>query len=308
MADLSERVWSVPYSRRPVLSAIGPSGQITEAASARPGELYRCAGCNGPLEALDVGFSRIFCHQHTKRYCPLFESPAHFRAKFSLATAITGGTECRIVRVCPGCSARRVQAVPRRPSLRAVLESPIVCGRSTFWLDVAIFEGDELVAAFEVLKSAPVSKGKRSLLPIPWAEIRAEEVLFAARMVRHRGLYILYLHDDHLRPIGCQRPCPDDAEVQWANEPHYAELIQRDVRPVDRQGQQRGVQIDVHPEHSGPPRNGWLGNSQAWVRDTSSPASESSFRPFEIPARRSTYDYRKWIKNSGNGSPIGAGG
>lgn len=161
----------VPYG-------LNPEGLLVPPAQAQKDTNYICPACSHPL-VLHAGpqVVRHFAHKTDASCNP--ETLAHKTAKLLLAQVITEqSTSPRprpisLVCRCDCCGMGFQRKLPPQAMTGAREEVPI----GDFVCDVVAYRVEKPVLVLEVLVTHAVDVRKANALPLPWAELRAEEIL-----------------------------------------------------------------------------------------------------------------------------------
>jgi len=159
--------------------AFSSAGAIVRPIDAEPDEEYRCPGCNSPLLLRRGEMRRAhFAHRRGDGCSP--DSQLHRAAKRRVVQVIEAwkdgsGPRPSVARPCPSvdCDGGITQDLPDDVT-HAREEVRLADGSVA---DVVLFRGDEHAAAVEILVTHRVGPDKAARMPLPWLELRADDVL-----------------------------------------------------------------------------------------------------------------------------------
>ena len=177
--------------------AFSGNGSLVRPSEAREGQHYRCPGCGADL-VLRSGELRRPHFAHRGGDGCSSESTLHRAAKHELLRVVAewkdgvGPRPC-VSRPCPRylCEGGIVQDIPDDVT-HAAAEVRLGDGSIA---DIALFRGEDVAAAIEILVTHRVGHEKAARLGVPWMELRAEEVLDRP--------YWWLLVQDGLQPFEC---------------------------------------------------------------------------------------------------------
>ena len=159
--------------------AFSSDGELVRPNDAKPSQRYRCPGCGADLLLRRGELRRPhFAHRGGDGCSP--ESSLHRAAKHRVVQVIAewkrgGGARPCVSRPCPSyaCDGGIVQDLPDDVT-HAEQEVRLADGSIA---DVVLYCGEEQAAAIEILATHRVGPDKAASMPLPWVELRAEEVL-----------------------------------------------------------------------------------------------------------------------------------
>lgn len=161
----------VPYG-------MDPEGVLVKAVEADRATTYCCPGCSSPL-VLHAGERVIRHFAHKANTSCTGETIAHKTAKALLVQTIIAQSSAHesnsisIACPCSSCETSFILSLPASSLTSAHEEVPV----AEYICDVVAFRGTEPVLAIEVLVTHEVGQAKATALPLPWIELRAEDVL-----------------------------------------------------------------------------------------------------------------------------------
>lgn len=179
--------------------AMGSDGRLVRPVDAERGVAYSCPGCGAAVRLRRGDRTRAhFAHRRGEGCAP--ESVLHRAAKACVLQVITdwkatAGPRPAIARSCPehGCDGGVTQDLPddvTRAEAEVRLAGNVIG-------DVVLYRGDTPAAVVEVLVSSRVGREKVRRMPLPWIEVRAEDVLDRP--------YWWVAVQDGLQPFACAR-------------------------------------------------------------------------------------------------------
>src|SRR5439155_3056036 len=150
---------------------VDSAGGLVAPANATAGALYKCPGCDGPLQ-LHRGSMKVIHFHHGPASGCTAETIAHKTAKRLVCEAVRAGKASMAVR-CRECGFEKQRPIP---AMGATEELPF----GPYRLDVGLTAGDRLRAAVELKATHDADPAKLAALnadDVPWVELDAFEVV-----------------------------------------------------------------------------------------------------------------------------------
>lgn len=154
---------------------VNNAGELVDPRAAIKGESYLCPACHSLL-ILRQGTMRVFHFAHKADCVCNQETVIHKTAKMLIRQVIEdwkkGDKHPRIMRSCASCGSMIGQLLPDKVEL-AQEEYRV----GNFIVDVALMAKGSPLAAIEIRVTHAVEEGKEGSLPLPFIELKGEEVI-----------------------------------------------------------------------------------------------------------------------------------
>ncbi|MAJ97318.1 MAG: hypothetical protein CMI56_01750, partial [Parcubacteria group bacterium] len=165
---------------------------------------YKCPECERRVKFCKGKIKApYFSHYKSDHPCTFYvkptESQIHKEAKRIMKALIDRNAEIHFVRECSYCDEynfvtnKQTFTIPRNPSFCTVIEHPFTYNNSKKSADVALLDGNKIVAIFEICHTHATLSINR---PEPWYEIHAESLVDFAESL---------ISDSKIVTISCMR-------------------------------------------------------------------------------------------------------